>query len=121
MSELILVVSLVAKPEKQKEAEEFLLGLLPPTHAEEGCLLYALHREVEEPTRIWFVERWASRSLLDAHLHSAHIQEALATVSEFFIEGPDIRFCEAIPGGHADKGSIAGHGDRGGPSGAATC
>src|SRR4051812_43774144 len=109
MSELILVVSLVAKPEKQKEAEEFLLDLLPPTHAEEGCLLYALHREVEEPTRIWFVERWASRSLLDAHLHSAHIQQALAGVSELFSEGPDIRFCEAIPGGDPDKGSIAGH------------
>jgi quinol monooxygenase YgiN len=112
MSELILVVSLVAKPEKQEAAEAFLLDLLRPTHAEEGCLLYALHREVEEPSRIWFVERWASRSLLDAHLHRAHIQQALAEVSEFFTEGPDIRFCEAIPGGDPDKGSIAGHAAR---------
>jgi quinol monooxygenase YgiN len=109
MSELILVVSLVAKPERQKEAEEFLLDLLAPTHAEEGCLLYALHREIDDPTKIWFVERWASRPLLDAHLHSAHIQDALGGVGEYFSAGPDIRFCEALPGGEPAKGSISGH------------
>jgi quinol monooxygenase YgiN len=109
MSEVILVVSLVAKPESQKEAEEFLLDLLSPTHAEEGCLLYALHREIDDPTKIWFVERWASRPLLDAHLHSAHIEEAVAGVGKYFSAGPDIRICEAIPGGQSDKGSLAGH------------
>ncbi|WP_158581505.1 putative quinol monooxygenase [Actinomadura spongiicola] len=109
MSELILVVSLVAKPETQKEAEEFLIDLLAPTHAEEGCLLYSLHREVEDPTKIWFVERWSSRELLDIHLRSPHIQKALADVGKYFVEGPDIRVCEAIPGGEPAKGSIAGH------------
>src|SRR4051794_21597579 len=109
MSELILIVSLVAKPEVRQEAEDFLVDLLAPTHAEEGCLLYSLHREVDDPTKIWFVERWASRSLLDAHLHSEHIQKALAEVGNYFSAGPDIRFCEAVPGGAPAQGSIAGH------------
>jgi quinol monooxygenase YgiN len=109
MSEVILIVSLVAKPERQADAERFLDALLAPTHAEDGCLLYAVHRNVDDPTQLWFVERWASRPLLDKHLHSDHIQQALAEVDQYFNEGPVLRFCEALPGGEPDKGSIAGH------------
>jgi quinol monooxygenase YgiN len=109
MSEIVLIVSLVAKPDKQADAEQFLADLLAPTHAEDGCLLYALHRDLDDPTHLWFVERWESRALLDKHLHSDHILKALAEVDEFFTEGPDLKFCEALPGGERDKGSIAGH------------
>jgi quinol monooxygenase YgiN len=109
MSEVILIVSLVAKPDKQAEAERFLADLLAPTHAEDGCLLYALHRDLDDPTHLWFVERWESRALLDKHLHSDHILKALGEVGELFTEGPDLEFCEALPGGEPDKGSIAGH------------
>lgn len=109
MSEIILIVSLVAKPDKQAEAEQFLADLLAPTHAEDGCLLYAVHRDLDDPTQLWFVERWESRELLDKHLHSSHIEKALAEVGDYFVAGPHLKYCEAIPGGEPSKGSIAGH------------
>ncbi|MGI5219332.1 putative quinol monooxygenase [Nocardia sp. CA-290969] len=108
MSEIVVVASFTAHQGTEEAAEIFLADLLDTTHAEDGCLLYALHRGVEDPSRFVFVERWESRPLLDAHLNSAHIQTALSRVPEFF-SNSDIVYYEAVPGGHSDKGSIAGH------------
>src|ERR1700733_8339805 len=109
MSEVVVVASFVAHPGQEQEAEKFLWDLLATTHAEEGCLLYALHRGIDDPRRLVYVERWESRPLLEQHLHSEHIQTALSRVGKFFSEAPDIVYYEAITGGDADKGTIAGH------------
>jgi quinol monooxygenase YgiN len=37
MSEVIVLVTFVAHPEMQDEAEAFLTDLLGPTHGEPGC------------------------------------------------------------------------------------
>jgi quinol monooxygenase YgiN len=68
-----------------------------------------VHRGLDDPRRIAFVERWESRELLEQHIANDHIQKALKEVGRYFAEGPDIVFYEAIPGGEPDKGSIAGH------------
>ena len=112
MSEVVVVASFVTHPGKEAEAEQFLTDLLAPTHAEDGCLLYAVHRGLDDPRRLVYVERWESRPLLDKHHDSEHIQTALTRVGEFFSEAPDIVYYEAIPGGDADKGTIAGHAAR---------
>lgn len=109
MSEVVVVASFVVQPGKEEEAEKFLSDLLVPTHAEAGCLLYAVHRGIEDPFRLVYIERWESRPLLDQHTSSEHIQTALSRVGEFFSETPDIIYYEAIPGGDVDKGTIAGH------------
>jgi quinol monooxygenase YgiN len=109
MSEVVVIASFIAQPGKEPEAEKFLWDLLATTHDEEGCMLYALHRGIDDPRRIAYVERWESRPLLEQHLASEHIQTALARVDEFFASAPDIIYYEAIPGGATDKGSIAGH------------
>jgi quinol monooxygenase YgiN len=108
MSEVVVLVSLVARPGMESDAEEFLGDLLAPTHVEEGCVLYSLHRGIDEPTRFAFVERWASRELLERHMASEHIQTALGRVDELFSEGPDIKLYDSVPGGATDKGSLAG-------------
>lgn len=113
MSEVVVIASLIARPGKESEAEKFLCELLATTHAEQGCMLYALHRGADDPRRLVFVERWESRPLLDKHLASEHIQTALDHVGddggELFTQALDVTYYEAIPGGEAGKGSIAGH------------
>lgn len=113
MSDVVVIASLTAQPGKESEAEEFLSDLLATTHAEQGCLLYALHRGLDDPRRLIFVERWQSRPLLEEHLASEHIQTALTRVGpdggDLFTQPLDVTYYEAIPGGEADKGTIAGH------------
>lgn len=109
MAEVVVVGSFTAEPGKEDEAVEALQALVEPTHQEDGCILYALHRGVDDPRRLAFVERWASREELDAHLSSLHVEEALARVEELFGDSGDIVVYEPLPGGETAKGSLAGH------------
>jgi quinol monooxygenase YgiN len=109
MSEIVVVGSFTAKPGKEREAEEAFAALVEPTHGEEGCILYALHRGVDDPLRLAFVERWESREALDAHLGSPHVQGVLSRLAELFDGGGDIVIYEALPAGEERKGSLAGH------------
>ena len=109
MSEVVVVGSFTAREDKVQAATEAFAALMEPTHAEDGCILYALHRGAEDPRRLAFVERWASVEALRAHLGSDHIQAVLARADELFSDGGDIVVYEAVPGGQTTKGSLAQH------------
>jgi quinol monooxygenase YgiN len=109
MSEVVVVGSFTAQPGKEQEAQEAFVALLEPTHAEDGCILYALHRGADDPARLTFIERWASREALEAHLASPHIQDVLAKADDLFGDSGEIVVYEAMPGGEEQKGSIAAH------------
>jgi quinol monooxygenase YgiN len=109
MSEIVVVGAFTALPGKEGVAREVLESLIVPTHAEDGCILYALNVGADDPARLTFVERWASRDALDAHLATDHISAALGRLDELFTDHRDITVFEAVPGGDATKGSLAGH------------
>ena len=44
MPEVVVTGSFKINPGKEEEALEAFLALVQPTHAEDGCILYALHR-----------------------------------------------------------------------------
>jgi quinol monooxygenase YgiN len=107
VSEIVVVGSLKARPGKEDDLEQALAGLVAPTHAEAGCILYALHRGVDDPARFAFVERWESRELLDAHLGSPHVSSLLERADELLAEPADIVVYDPRPGGEARKGALA--------------
>jgi quinol monooxygenase YgiN len=109
MPEVVVVGSFTAREGKEQEAREAFEELVAPTHAEDGCILYALHQGVEDPRRLAFVERWESPELLQAHLGSDHVQAVLAKADELFADGGDIVVYGAVPGGEERKGSLAAH------------
>ena len=108
MAEVVVVGAFTARPGQEQAATEAFEGLLAPTHAEDGCILYSLHRGVDDPARLAFIERWASREALEAHLASDHIAAVLARVEELFAAS-DITVYEPLPGGVETKGSLAAH------------
>src|SRR3954449_5933136 len=108
MSEIVVVGSFKTHPGKEAEGLQAFEALVEPTHGEEGCVLYALHRGVDDPGRLAFVERWESRELLNAHLESDHVKAALAHADELFAENSIIVY-EAVPRGEESKGSLAAH------------
>ena len=114
MSEIVVVGSFTARPGKEAEGLQAFEELVDPTHAEDGCILYALHRGSDDPARLAFIERWASREALDAHLASPHVQAILERADELFGDSGDITVFEAVPGGEPAKGSLAEHAGSGG-------
>lgn len=109
MPEVVVVGSFTAREGREADARAAFEALVAPTHAEPGCILYALHQGVDDPRRFAFIERWASRGELDAHLGSAHVRHLLGRVEELFGDSADIVVYDALPGGEPRKGSIAAH------------
>ena len=109
MPEVVVVGSFTAREGKEAEARDAFEALLGPTHAEPGCTLYALHQGADDPRRFAFIERWASREELDAHLKSPHVGQLLTRVEELFGDSADIVAYEPVPGGEPRKGDLAAH------------
>ncbi len=108
MPEVIVIAKFVTRPGKEGPAEALVTSLVEPTHAEDGCVLYAVHRSIDEPVALTFIERWQSKAQLDAHMGQAHVQGFLLLADEYFSSW-DVSLLEAVPLGEPGKGSIAGH------------
>lgn len=58
MKEFVLVGKMKAKPDCEERLEDALKALSVGTYTEPGCLLYALHRDVEDSSVFVLVEGW---------------------------------------------------------------
>ncbi len=108
MSEIVVVARLEAKAGRDDEARDALVALIAPTHAEDGCQLYALHESQESRGTFFFVERWQSRAHLDAHLANTHLTAFLECVDELFAAPPEISVLSPIAGGDDSRGVVRG-------------
>jgi quinol monooxygenase YgiN len=108
MSEVVVVVVAQAKPGQGDAALAAFGGVAVPTHAEEGCIAYALHRSAADPDQIVLVERWASRAALDEHLATTHLQEFRASSQDLWLGPMTILVTTPHPAGDPAKGTLAG-------------
>ena len=101
-----VVAVLTVRGGMEERAKGLVTGLAAPTHAEEGCLLYAVQWGVDEgPQRLGFVEQWASVDLLEAHLASQHVAEFGAQADECFSSIEIYRFT-GLEAGDPAKGTL---------------
>ncbi len=78
-----VVAEMKAKLGKEAELKENLIGLLHPTHQEEGCINYDMHQSAEDSSTFLFYENWTSKEALDQHLAMPHLKA-------FFAKTPDL-------------------------------
>lgn len=64
---VVVTGSIVARPEHFDELLRLSLEHVRRSRAEPGCIAHAVHRDVENPLRLVFVEEWADRAALLAH------------------------------------------------------
>jgi len=91
-----VVATFQARPGKESELKNALIGLVAPTRKETGCLNYDLHVLSEDPAKFLFHENWTSQTHLDAHLQSDHIIALLPRVAELCVGFPEIKTWEQI-------------------------
>ncbi|WP_250499313.1 putative quinol monooxygenase [Caballeronia sp. GAWG1-5s-s] len=87
MSEVAVVAIFIAKPGREEELRQVLEANVAPTRQERGALQYDLHRDIKEPRRFIFVERWESEAALADHGQTAHIQAFRAKAPELCEHG----------------------------------
>ena len=80
------MVRVKAKPGLEARLKEECITLLAPTRAEQGCLLYDLHKSPADPSVFFFYETWVSDESLDRHLQTPHVKRALEATAPLFAE-----------------------------------
>jgi quinol monooxygenase YgiN len=103
---VVVVATIQVKPGNEDEALAAFTASIPPTHEEDGCLGYALHRDLEDPTRFVFVEQWASAEALDAHGRTPHLKALFGAVGPLVADPPAIVRLAPSPVGDAEKGAL---------------
>ena len=93
---ITVVATFHARPGKETELKNALIGLVAPTRREAGCINYDLHASPEDLAKFLFHENWTSKELLDAHLKSPHIAALLPRVDELCVAFPEIKIWEQI-------------------------
>lgn len=54
------------------------------TRKETGCISYDLHVDVDDDTRLVFVERWEDRAALEGHFNAPHLKTWRDTGGKYF-------------------------------------
>jgi quinol monooxygenase YgiN len=85
-----LVVLFRAAPGRIDDLRSALLDLTVATRAEDGCVLYDLHEDVNDPDVLAFYEIWASPAAHAAHDATQHVQATVARFGDLLAEPPRV-------------------------------
>jgi quinol monooxygenase YgiN len=94
---IIVLGSVVARDGRIDEALSLSQEHVARSRAEPGCIAHAVHQDTENPSRLVFVEQWASQAALWEHFKvpaSRTFAKALAALGQ---EEPSIAIYEAAP------------------------
>ena len=105
MKQVTVVAKAKAKPGKEKDLEAALKAVVPPTHAEPGCLRYIVHRGVEDKSLFSVIERWDNMDSLQSHLQTAHVQALFQAIGGLLDGSPEIVAYETVIENGGPKGS----------------
>jgi quinol monooxygenase YgiN len=108
VSEVLGVVHVRAAEGRADEVVAAFTTCIEQTHAEEGCLAYALHRDNADPNHLVLVERWRSQGDLDAHMTQPYVADlfAVAGTPGMLAAAPELSFVSPLGVGDAVKGSL---------------
>ena len=79
-----MIVKFTVKENQINFVKDALLKLLIPTRKENGCLLYELHQDRENPRIFMFYEIWESKAHWQTHDKSDHVQDFLKITKDAF-------------------------------------
>jgi (4S)-4-hydroxy-5-phosphonooxypentane-2,3-dione isomerase len=72
---LVLAVTWVANPGHEEEVANTFSRLQAASRLEPGCLMYIVHRQVEDARTFFIYEQYRDEAALQAHRDSPHFQE----------------------------------------------
>lgn len=82
---IIVMGSVLVREGRMDAALEEALQHVRRSRTEPGCISHAVHRDVENPRRLVFVEEWSDMAALQQHFQvpaSRALAKALAALSE---------------------------------------
>jgi quinol monooxygenase YgiN len=106
VSQAVVVATLVAKEGRRDDVVAAMTPAAEATHAEEGCLSYALHRDTDAPDAVVVVERWTSPETLAAHRAAPHMVALRTALGDLLASAPSVRVLDGIAIGDPARGTL---------------
>ena len=97
---MILVTgSITARPETLDRLIELSLEHVKRSRHEPGCRLHSVHRDLENPSRLVFLEHWSDLESLQAHFAEPESRAFARLVAELAAEPPTLEIyrAQALP------------------------
>lgn len=92
---ILVTASVLARAETADEVARLSVEHCRRSRDEAGCLAHAVHRDVEEPLRFVFVERWVDQAALAAHAHVPEVRAFVRALRDLAAEPPAMMVYEA--------------------------
>ncbi len=87
-----VVARIVSLSDKIEEVKSILTTLTELTRQENGCIVYDVLQNKNDPTDFTTVEEWANQASLDIHLSSTHLKQAQERLKTLIAIEPSIGF-----------------------------
>jgi quinol monooxygenase YgiN len=94
---IIVTGSVRARAETIDDVVALALEHVERSRREPGCLLHSVHRDVEDPLRLVFLEHWADKASLAAHFAVPASAKFVTQASELAGGSPTLEMYEATP------------------------
>ena len=92
---IIVTGSIVARPDTIDQLIEVSLEHVHRSRTEAGCLTHGVHRDVENPLRLVFLEEWADRDALMAHFRVPESAAFVRAATDLAADAPELRMFDA--------------------------
>lgn len=95
-NEVRVVLRLRARPETIEQLRPVMFDLAEASRKEDGCNAYKVLQNQSDPLDFVLYETWRDQPSLDAHLTTAHVQQAFAKGLPLLDGAPDRQVYKAI-------------------------
>jgi quinol monooxygenase YgiN len=94
---IVVVGKVTVRPDAVDRALEVSLEHVRRSRTEPGCLLHSVHRDVEDPNTLVFLEQWEDDAALQAHFAVPESLAFVTALSEVAAKPPSMDLYEASP------------------------
>jgi quinol monooxygenase YgiN len=92
---IIVTGTVLAREGALDDVLSLAIGHVKRSRLEPGCISHAVYRDLEEPLRLQFVERWADMAALKTHFAVPASGETVRAMAALCTERPSMQIYEA--------------------------
>ena len=89
---IYVVATTQVKPDSRDAFIKGAKECIEATRKEKGCIAYDLNRDLEDPTKFLFYERWQSVDALSTHLNAEHTKKLVGGLGKLLEGAPAFHF-----------------------------
>ena len=95
---MVVVAILKALEGKEEEMAKALSDIIPKVQEEDGTLVYTLHRDMNDPAKFMFYEKYKDSDALMVHSTTPHFKELFKTLKSLLAGEPEISMYTELGG-----------------------